>query len=158
MEPDHGWIHNLLEEAENERTHLFIFLDLKQPSSFFKLMIALAQGVFYNLYFISYLLAPKYCHRFVGYLEEEAVHTYTVLLRQIDEGKIPEWADMPAPKMAREYYNLPEEATFRDVILSVRADESIHREVNHFVTDQDGETPAESEEVYIVERTTSQKS
>lgn len=29
LRPDHGWIHNLLEEAENERTHLFIFLELK---------------------------------------------------------------------------------------------------------------------------------
>lgn len=26
MNHDNGWIHNLLEEAENERTHLFIFL------------------------------------------------------------------------------------------------------------------------------------
>jgi len=42
LKPDHGWIHNLLEEAENERTHLFIFLDLKQPNSMFKTMIALA--------------------------------------------------------------------------------------------------------------------
>lgn len=42
LKPDHGWIHNLLEEAENERTHLFIFLDLKQPKWMFKTMIALA--------------------------------------------------------------------------------------------------------------------
>lgn len=81
LQPDHGWIHNLLEEAENERTHLFIFLDLKQPKSLFKMLVALTQGVFYNLYFLAYLIAPKFCHRFVGYLEEEAVHTYTVLLK-----------------------------------------------------------------------------
>lgn len=81
LQPDNGWIHNLLEEAENERTHLFIFLKLKEPSIFFKLMITGAQGIFYNLYFLSYLLSPKICHRFVGYLEEEAVHTYTVLLK-----------------------------------------------------------------------------
>ena len=150
LKPDHGWIHNLLEEAENERTHLFIFLDLKKPSLFFKMMIALSQGVFYNLYFISYMMFPKYCHRFVGYLEEEAVHTYTVLLRQIDNGTLPEWANMPATKMAREYYNLSENATLRDVILSIRADESIHREVNHYFTDMDAELPVESEEIFIV--------
>lgn len=28
MERDHGWIHHLLEESENERMHLFIFLHL----------------------------------------------------------------------------------------------------------------------------------
>ena len=81
LKHDNGWIHNLLEEAENERTHLFIFLDLKQPSSLFKSLVALTQGVFYNLYFFSYMFFPKYCHRFVGYLEEEAVHTYTMLLK-----------------------------------------------------------------------------
>lgn len=26
LERDHGWIHHLLEEAENERMHLFFFL------------------------------------------------------------------------------------------------------------------------------------
>ena len=26
LKRDHGWIHHLLEEAENERVHLFIFL------------------------------------------------------------------------------------------------------------------------------------
>ena len=29
LTPDHGLVHHLLEEAENERTHLFIFLQLK---------------------------------------------------------------------------------------------------------------------------------
>ena len=34
-------------------------------------------GVFVNLFFLAYLISPKFCHRFVGYLEEEAVKTYT---------------------------------------------------------------------------------
>jgi len=38
---DHGLIHHLLNEAENERTHLFIFMTLKNPGAFFKLMVAL---------------------------------------------------------------------------------------------------------------------
>ena len=42
------------------------------------------QGVMFNLFFTSYLLSPKTCHRFVGYLEEEAVKTYTHLLHDID--------------------------------------------------------------------------
>lgn len=32
------------------------------------------------MFSISYLLSPKFCHRFVGYLEEEAVKTYTKCL------------------------------------------------------------------------------
>lgn len=59
---------------------------------------------------------------------------------------------MPAPQMAREYYNLPSDAKFRDVILSIRADESIHRDVNHFVTDQDVEEPVETEDIIILNR------
>jgi hypothetical protein len=31
MDRDHGWIHTLLEEAENERMHLLTFVKLKQP-------------------------------------------------------------------------------------------------------------------------------
>ena len=31
MNRDHGWIHTLLEEAENERMHLLTFVQLKQP-------------------------------------------------------------------------------------------------------------------------------
>ena len=29
------------------------------------------------MFWIAYLLSPRFCHRFVGYLEEEAVKTYT---------------------------------------------------------------------------------
>ena len=31
LERDKGWIHQLLEEADNERFHLFFFLNIKQP-------------------------------------------------------------------------------------------------------------------------------
>ena len=34
-------------------------------------------GMFVTLFSLVYLISPKYCHRFVGYLEEEAVRTYT---------------------------------------------------------------------------------
>jgi hypothetical protein len=30
MERDQGWIHTLLEEAENERMHLMTFLELRR--------------------------------------------------------------------------------------------------------------------------------
>ena len=38
---------------------------------------------------------------------------------------------MRAPKIAVSYYELGPDATMRDMILSVRADEAIHRDVNH---------------------------
>ncbi len=60
MESDHGWIHHLLQEAENERMHLFIFLTMRNPGVFFRTMIALTQGIICNLYFCSYLESPKF--------------------------------------------------------------------------------------------------
>ena len=81
------------------------------------------------------MLSPSTCHRFVGYLEEEAVHTYTVLLEQMDKGNLPIWQKMSAHHEAREYYNLDENASFRDVILGIRADEACHRELNHHFAD-----------------------
>ena len=131
MSRDHGWIHTLLEEAENERMHLMTFLLLKQPSMMFRLLVMITQGVFVSGFSVAYILSPKLCHRFVGYLEEEAVITYTKLLQDIDSGTMQHWQTQPAPTVAIHYWNLAPEATMRDVILAIRADEAHHRVVNH---------------------------
>ena len=124
FERDQGWIHHLLEEADNERFHLFIFLNLKQPKIFERLFIIGLQGIFFNSFFLAYIFSPKFCHRFVGYLEEEAVKTYTAMLKDIDnpEGVLHGWNFIPAPKEAIDYYQLREDATYRDVVMSIRAD------------------------------------
>ncbi|XP_067020680.1 uncharacterized protein [Acropora muricata] len=131
LKRDNGWIHTLLEEAENERIHLMTALELKQPGIIFRGAILFAQGVFVNLFFLAYLISPKFCHRFVGYLEEEAVKTYTHCLECIDSGKLPLWKNQLAPKIAINYWQLPQGSTMRDVILAIRADEAHHRVVNH---------------------------
>ena len=43
--------------------------------------VLLVTGMFVNLFFLAYLLSPRFCHKFVGYLEEEAVKTYTYCLK-----------------------------------------------------------------------------
>lgn len=88
---DGAWIHTLLEEAENERMHLLTFLSLKQPGFWLRALVLASQGVFYNVFFATYLFAPKAAHRFVACLEEEAVVTYTRLIDDIQEGRLPEW-------------------------------------------------------------------
>ncbi|KAK7056713.1 inducible alternative oxidase 2 [Paramarasmius palmivorus] len=128
---DNGWIHTCLEEAENERMHLMTFMTLRKPSIFFRAMILGAQGVFYNLFFLSYLISPRISHRFVGYLEEEAVVTYTRCIKDIEAGYVPEWSDMPAPSIAIDYWRLPPDAKLLDVLYAVRSDETTHRFVNH---------------------------
>lgn len=123
-------IETLLEEAYNERMHLLTFMKLAEPGWFMKTMIIGAQGVFYNGFFLSYLMSPTICHRFVGYLEEEAVITYTRMIDDIEAGKLPRWEKMQAPDIAVAYYNMPEgKRLMRDMLLYIRADEAKHREV-----------------------------
>ncbi|EGD72857.1 alternative oxidase [Salpingoeca rosetta] len=131
MKRDHGWIHTLLEEAENERMHLLTFMQLREPGLLFRGMVLAAQGVFWNLYFLGYLASPRTCHRFVGYLEEEAVKTYTDAIKALDDGLMPTWTNKPAPDIAKTYWGLADDALMRDVLLAVRADEANHRDVNH---------------------------
>ncbi|KAK3724487.1 inducible alternative oxidase 2 [Vermiconidia calcicola] len=132
MKRDNGWIETLLEESYNERMHLLTFLKMAEPGWFMRVMVLGAQGVFFNAMFVSYLISPKTCHRFVGYLEEEAVLTYTREIEDIDAGKLPKWEKMQAPDIAVQYWNMPEgHRTMRDLLLYIRADESKHREVNH---------------------------
>ena len=63
MKRDSGWIHTLLEEAENERMHLMTFMTLREPPIWLRALCLGAQGVFYNVFFISYMISPKTCHR-----------------------------------------------------------------------------------------------
>lgn len=134
---DNGWIETLLEEGYNERMHLLTFLKLHQPGLFMRLMIIGAQGVFYNAFFLSYLVSPRTCHRFVGYLEEEAVITYTRALADIDAGKLPGFENMSAPQIAIDYWKMNPGASMRDLLLYIRADEAKHREVNHTLANLD---------------------
>ena len=129
MKRDNGLIHTLLEEAENERMHLLTFLQLRQPSGFFRFAVILTQGLFYNAYFVIYLLSPKVAHSMVGYLEEEAVKTYTHALNDIEKGNL--WKDTNAPEIAVNYWRLGKNATMKDTILAIRADEASHSHVNH---------------------------
>ncbi|MFZ5727721.1 MAG: alternative oxidase [Pseudomonadota bacterium] len=125
---DRGWIKTLMDEAENERMHLMTFIEVAKPTLFERFVVVAAQWVFYLFFFGLYLVSPKTAHRVVGYFEEEAVISYTHYLAEIDEGRS---ENVPAPAIAKAYWNLPDDATLRDVVEVVRADEAHHRDVNH---------------------------
>jgi ubiquinol oxidase len=125
---DKGWIKTLMDEAENERMHLMTFIEVSKPTMFERAVIIGVQWVFYLCFFALYLVSSKTAHRVVGYFEEEAVISYTHYLAEIDEGRSP---NVPAPQIAKRYWGLPDDATLRDVVLVVRADEAHHRDVNH---------------------------
>ncbi|WMV40469.1 hypothetical protein MTR67_033854 [Solanum verrucosum] len=127
-----GWIKALLEEAENERMHLMTFMELSKPKWYERALVLIIQGIFFNVYFMTYILSPKLAHRIVGYLEEEAIHSYTQFLKELDEGNI---ENVAAPAIAIDYWRLTQDATLKDVVMVVRADEAHHRDVNHFASD-----------------------
>jgi ubiquinol oxidase len=132
IQEDNGWIKTLLDEAENERMHLMTFIQIAQPTLFERIVVMITQMIFYNFYFFLYLFSPKTAHRVVGYFEEEAVLSYTLYLKELDAGRI---ENVPAPKLAIDYWNLDQDAKLRDVIIAVRADEAEHRDVNHRYAD-----------------------
>ncbi|GLU05273.1 hypothetical protein SLE2022_223820 [Rubroshorea leprosula] len=127
-----GWIKALLEEAENERMHLMTFIDISQPQWYERALVFAVQGFFFNFYFLTYVVSPKLAHRITGYLEEEAVNAYTEFLKDLDNGS---FENVPAPAIAIDYWRLPANATLRDVIVVIRADEAHHRDINHYASD-----------------------
>jgi ubiquinol oxidase len=128
MVDDDGWIRNLMEEAENERMHLMTFVQVAKPTTPERMLILFAQWIFYLGFFLLYLVSRRTAHRLVGYFEEEAVISYTQYLTELDTGRSP---NGPAPDVAKRYWKLPDDATLRDVVMVVRADEAHHRDVNH---------------------------
>ena len=128
-----GWIKELIDEADNERMHLMTFIQIAEPSRFERALVMITQAIFYNFYFWLYLFAPRTAHRVVGYLEEEAVVSYTRYLEEIDAGRV---ENVPAPQLAIDYWNLGDNARLREVVIAIRADEEKHRDVNHRFADK----------------------
>jgi ubiquinol oxidase len=133
LEDDEGWIRRLMDEAENERMHLMTFVEIARPSRLERWLILVAQWLFWLGFFVLVLVSPRTAHRLVGYFEEEAVLSYTLYLAEIEAGRT---ADVPAPAIAKRYWQLADEATLRDVVRAVRADEAGHRDVNHARADE----------------------
>ncbi|KAF9190912.1 inducible alternative oxidase 2 [Haplosporangium sp. Z 767] len=130
---DGGWISHLLHEAENERMHLLTWMRVAQPTIFERALVTAVQGVFFNVFFGLYMVSPKTAHRVVGYLEEQAVISYTHMLDEIAAGVL---KDGPAPQIAIDYWNLEDNATIRDVCLAIRLDENVHMQTNHHFSDR----------------------
>mmetsp|Transcript_29047 Transcript_29047/g.42730 ORF Transcript_29047/g.42730 Transcript_29047/m.42730 type:complete len:422 (-) Transcript_29047:155-1420(-) len=138
MQRDGGLLQMFLEEANNERMHLLSFVRLKDPNTFFRAAVIGGQLGFGTLFLAAYMVSPKFCHRFVGYIEEEACDTYTKIVKAIEDApegsELAQWKVERAPKIAQAYWKLGEDGTILDLVYAVRADEAEHRDVNHLVS------------------------
>ena len=127
-------IREMMEEAENERMHLMIFIDIAQPSWLERYIVLFAQFIFIIFYLLLYIFFPKTAHRMTHYFEEEAVKSYTQYLHMVESGQA---ENIDAPEIAIDYYGLNHDAKLSDVIKKVRADEQNHSEVNlHYSQDE----------------------
>lgn len=125
-------IREMLAEAENERMHLMFFIEIAKPNIFERILVILAQGVFMSFYLFMYIFFPKTSHRMIGYFEDEAVKSYTEYLDLVQNSKV---MNIRVPQIAIDYYNLKKDARLSDLIISVRADEMHHADVNHSYAD-----------------------
>lgn len=133
LSDDHGFIKTLLDEAENERVHLLVYGQIACPNLFERVFIMVSQFVFFNVYFLIYLVSPRTAHRTVGYLEEAAVHSYSEYLEIVESNPR---LNVKAPQLAIDYWGLPSDARLTDVIRATREDETHHRDVNHTFADR----------------------
>ena len=121
-------IREMLAEAENERMHLMFFIEIAKPNWFERYLVLFAQLIFMIFYFILYVIDYKTAHRMIAYFEEEAVKSYTDYLGLVERGEV---ENVPAPRLAIQYYEMGSDAKLSDLIKRVRADEQHHSEVNH---------------------------
>ena len=121
-------IRELLAEAENERMHLMFFIEIAQPSWVERFLIVTAQFIFWHFYLVMYLVSPSTSHKMIAYFEEEACRSYDEFIDLIKSGQI---ENVPCPELAREYYEMGNDATLLDMVRCIRADEAGHSKANH---------------------------
>ena len=83
LQRDHGWIATLLEEAENERMHLLVCLQMFKASYITRTVVICAQLTMTPFLMAVYAVNPSAMHRFVGYLEETGRTAFYLLNRFI---------------------------------------------------------------------------
>ena len=134
LERDRGFIFTLLEEAENERMHLLVCMKMFDAGPVTKALVIGAQLSMTPFLMLVYMIKPSALHRFVGYLEETAVHTYSNIVKNCETPGThlnTSWAELPAPPIAISYWQMKSDATWTDTLKRMLADESHHRDINH---------------------------
>jgi ubiquinol oxidase len=136
--PDHGWIATQLEEAENERMHLVVCLEMFKASLFMRTLVVVGQTIMTPFFLFTHIIKPGAMHRFAAYLEEtgrllvlivsflkdggvhvgghrccSACKSYSGAIAQVERPGTPlhtGWAHLEAPDVAKAYWKLPKDA------------------------------------------------
>lgn len=114
--------------------HLIVCMSFFEAGPVTRMVVSAGQVAMTPFLTALYVARPQLLHRFVGYLEETAVHTYTniVSLTETPGTELHDaWHSTPAPPAAVTYWKLPPDAKWVDCLKRMLADESHHRDVNH---------------------------
>ena len=91
---------------------------------------ALFAGAF--MLFLLYLISARTAHRLAGYLAEQSVQGYSQYLERIESGA---QENRAAPSSAIAYWTLAPDANISDMVIAMREDEAIHRDIHHAFAD-----------------------
>eukprot|EP00968_Pinguiococcus_pyrenoidosus_P003143 scaffold184_cov316-Pinguiococcus_pyrenoidosus.AAC.41 len=78
-------------------------------------LVISAQIVMTPVLITTYFIKPTAMHRFVGYLEETAIGTYSNIVEKAETPGTKlhtAWNELPAPDIAKSYWNLSRDATW----------------------------------------------
>jgi hypothetical protein len=95
--------------------HLLVCLKMFETNRLTRTMVVAAQMVLTPVLMGLYIVHPKSMHRFVGYLEETACHTYADIIRHVETPGTKlhaAWAEVDSPTIAKGYWKLPDDAKF----------------------------------------------
>lgn len=134
MSRDYGWIHTLLEEAENERMHLLTFMEAFRVTPLQRAVVYAMQFGWCAFFIPLYVISPRSAHRAVGYIEEMAVYTYSNIISLMEtpgSALHDAWHHKAVPDIALNYWRMDASASFTDLLKQIALDETNHRDVNH---------------------------
>jgi len=97
--------------------HLLLCLHTFKANTLTRWMVVATQMVMTPFLMAIYAVHPKAMHRFVGYLEETACHTYLNVIKNTETPGTnlhAAWSETPAPEIAIGYYRLPSNAKWID--------------------------------------------
>lgn len=93
------------------------------------------QGFSLFMSFWAYLLYPPLVLSIDRHMSAYATHVHTDAISVLDKGEMSRMATTAAPPHARWWWSLPAGANMRDVLLSIRADDTCHAMVNDVCCD-----------------------
>jgi len=114
--------------------HLLVCLKMFEASGFTRSLVITAQLTMVPVLAAIYCIKPSAVNRFVGYLEETAVDTYKNVIEHCEKPGTQlhaAWSELPAPAIAKGYWDLEKDATWVTTLKHILADEAHHRDVNH---------------------------